>query len=67
MAFVDRSVHEQGEAELLIFYLRSDIINILKGILALARLVPSSCASGPRNTREAGISSMYIDMVLTVY
>ena len=36
---------------------RPRIRNILKGILAPARLVPSSCASAPRNTREAGISS----------
>ena len=33
------------------------MINILKGILAPARLVQSSCASAPRNTHEAGISS----------
>ena len=51
-----RSVHEQGEAELRIFYLSSDTRNILN-ILAPARLVPSNCASAPRNTREAGISS----------
>ena len=31
--------------------------HIGKGILAPFRLVLSSCASAPRNTREAGISS----------
>ena len=49
---------KQGKTELRIFNLRSDIINIVKDILAPAKLVPSSCASAPSNTREAGISSI---------
>ncbi len=32
----------------------------LKGLLTTARLVQSSCASAPRNTREAGISTRRI-------
>ena len=32
---------------------------MLKGILVSARLIPSSCASEPRNTCEADISSIY--------
>ena len=49
-----RSVNEQGKVNLSVFYLCSDIRNILKGILAPARLVPS------RNTREVGISSLIL-------
>ena len=47
---------EQGEAKLCISNVSSDLKQIL-GILAPARLVPSSCTLAPRNTREAGISS----------
>ena len=54
---------ERGEAELRIFNLSLDLINILKGILAPARLVQSSCASAPRNIREAGISSFAIHAI----
>ena len=46
----------RGKAELHIFNLSSDLRQILRH-LAPARLVPSSCVSAPRNTREAGISS----------
>ena len=48
---------EPGKAELRIFNSRCDLRHIVKGILAAARLVPSSCASAPRNIRKAGISS----------
>ena len=50
-----------------IFYFSNVIINILKGILVPTRLVPSSCASAPRNTREAGISSSYKFYVLIFF
>ena len=49
---------ELGKAELHIFNLSGDLRHIVKGILPPARLVLSSCASTPRNTREAGISSI---------
>ena len=41
---------------------------MLKSILRPARLVPSSCASAPRNTREAGISSSTnVDILIIQY
>ena len=42
------SVNEQGKVKLCVFYLSSDIRNILTGILGLTRLVPSSCEPAPR-------------------
>ena len=53
-----------SEAKLSYVYsIRCDLREIIKGILAPARLVPSSCVSAPRNTREAGISSSDIDIL----
>ena len=71
MAFVankdQRSVHEQDKAKLRIFYSISDTKNILKVILTPDRLVPSSYASAPRNSCEAGISTEPILNTLSLF
>ena len=53
-----RMVLSKVKLGLCVYNLGGDLTCILKGIVALAKVVPSSCASAPRNTCEAGISSL---------